>query len=62
MIPEPLLHLRAAIQRGCQPDDRDIIWLAQNLTYLEALETDIQTTAQRWLDEKQSLLLSSPQD
>ena len=59
MPPEPLLHLRAAIKRGCHPDDRDIIWLAQNLNYLESLETEIQTVAQHWLDEKKSLVLSS---
>lgn len=59
MPPEPLLHLRAAIKRGCHPDDRDIMWLSQNLNYLEALETEIQIVAQHWLDEKKSLLLSS---
>ena len=52
MRPEPLLHLRAVIKRGCHPDDRDLRWLAQNLNYLDSLETDVKTTAQYWLDEE----------
>lgn len=58
MLPEPLLHLRAAIRRGCYPDDRDIGWLSQNLKYLEALEEDIKVEIQQWM-ETNNLLLSS---
>ena len=57
MFPEPLLHLRAAIRRGCHPDDRDIRWLAQNPAYLEALEPEVKTAAEHWLEAKELLLL-----
>ncbi|EKU96786.1 hypothetical protein Lepto7375DRAFT_0699 [Leptolyngbya sp. PCC 7375] len=60
MRPEPLLHLRAAIKRGCHPDYRDLRWLAQNLNYLDSLETDVKTTAQYWLDEENKSLLLPP--
>lgn len=59
MRPEPLLHLRAAIKRGCQPDERDLGWLAQNLSHLDSLESEVQAAVQYLLNDKDTPLIAS---
>ena len=59
MFPEPLLHLRAAIRRGLQPDKRDLNWLAKNPSYLMHLTSNEKMLAQHYLQGGEQVAFST---